>query len=210
MDEAWTFRDLLAAGWTEADLEWERLSEQALADLSEARDDEAFAAIREALFLARRHFKADDPRLAASLTSQAAAVAAADPQADVDVIVRSATAAWSACDRMVEAMSAPRRARSSLFHLRMERLHRDTYQERWRDEGRRQLAQVRSSLAAADTPRLIGPEEARARLAHWRRERPAALSDPRKLGAAIALLAVRTGDLPAPALPHTHDDARPI
>src|SRR5690606_17607854 len=76
VDEAWTFRDLVAAGWSEADLQWERLSLRALSDLGEGREAEALEEIRDALYVARIHFDKGDPRLAASLTSQAAALAA--------------------------------------------------------------------------------------------------------------------------------------
>ena len=207
VDEAWTLRDLAAAGWSEADLEWERLSERALSELSEGRDGEAFVAIRHALYLARTHFSKGDPRLAASLTSQAAAVAASDPAASTEVISRAAMQAWVECDGMIASMNAPRRARSSMFHLRMERLHRATYEERWRDEGRSRIAELRAGLAGADTPVLVGPAEAQERLARWRRERPAGLDDPRKLLAAVILLAARLDG--APVEPEARETAGP-
>lgn len=199
MDEAWSFRDLMAAGWSEADLEWERLGLQALSDLGEGRERDAFEAIREALYLARVHFKRGDPRLAASLTNQAAAIAAADPTAATDVIVRAAEQAWDACAGTLATMAAPRRARSSLFHLRMERRHRATYEERWQDESRRRLAELRADLAGAEAPVLIERLEARERAVRWLRERPAVLDDSRKLLAATILLAARGAGVHVPA-----------
>lgn len=206
VDEAWTLRDLVAAGWSEEDLEWERLSERALSELAEGRDGEAFTAIRHALYLARTHFTKGDPRLAASLTSQAAALAAAVPGTAIDVIVRAAAQAWSECDGVIAAMTAPRRARSSMFHLRMERLHRATYEERWREEGRKVLAGLRAGLAATQTPVLIAREEARERVTRWRRDRPAGLDDQRKLLAAVILIAARTDE----AHPATKENAGPL
>jgi len=191
VDEAWTFRDLIAAGWSEADLDWERRSVRALTDIGEGREQEALDGIREALYVARIHFTKGDPRLAASLTSQAAALAATDPDTATDVIVRAALQAWDDCDGAISSMTAPRRARSSLFHLRMERRHRETYAERWREESRRRLADLRASLAGAEAPVLIERAEARERVLRWQRERPPTLDDSRKLLAAVILLAAR-------------------
>ncbi len=190
VDEEWTVRDLVAAGWSEADLEWERLSLQALSDLSEEKTKEACDGLGEALHLAKMHFSKGDPRLAASLTAQAAVRAVVDEAPATNGSVRVALQAWDDSYAAVATMTAPRRARSSLFHLRMEQRHRDTYAERWREESRKRLAELRDGLSEAEAPVLIGSAEARARLVHWRRERPPALDDSRKLLAAILLLAV--------------------
>jgi hypothetical protein len=206
VDEAWTDRDLIAAGWHEVDLDWERLTLEALADLGEGREQEAFEAIRKALFVARTHFAKGDPRLAASLTNQAAALAATDPPAATGVVVKAALEAWGDCDAAVAGMTPPRRARSSLFHLRMEQRHRETYSERWRDESRRRLADVRTDLAGAEALVLVGREEARERIALWQRERPPALDDSRKLLAAVVLLAARGARTHASEPPGTREN----
>jgi hypothetical protein len=189
--EEWSFPELIAAGWSEADLEWERLSEEALSALAEGRTDEARANVAQALHLARNEFTAGDPRLAASLSNQAAAVASADGNAKATRIRAAATQAWAGCDGWVEKMTAPRTARSSLFHLRMERLHRPAYEERWRVKGRELLAGVRAEIGSGDALDLVGPQEAASRLTRWHRERPVTLSDPRKLMAAVILMGTR-------------------
>jgi hypothetical protein len=189
--EEWSFSELLAAGWSEADLEWERLSEEALSCLADGRADEARSNFAAALRLARDAFKSGDPRLAASLSNQAAAVARVDGHAKAAQIRAVAAQAWAGCDGWVEKMTAPRTARSSLFHLRMERLHRPAYEERWRVKGRELLAGVRAEIGSADTLELVGPQEAASRLARWHRERPVTLSDPRKLMAAVILPGAR-------------------
>lgn len=202
-DEARFVRDLIGDGWSDADLEWERLSLQALSDLGEGREQEAFTAIREALYLARTYFAAGDPRLAASLTSQAAALAAADPSAPIDVVVEAAKQAWQACEGALAEMTPPQRARSSLFHLRMEYRHRATYAERWREENRRQLTELRTCLARVEAPVLIERAEARVRIAHWERERPTSIDDAGRLLAAFVLLAAR----PAHGAPRPEENA---
>lgn len=191
MHENWTFNDLISAGWGEADLEWERLSEDALSALALGRIDDAGNGFATALRLARAEFAANDPRLAASLSNQAAAVAALDSEMAAGQTRAAARQAWTACDGWVEKMTAPRTARSSMFHLRMERLHRPAYEERWRVKGRELLADVREDVCVGDALELVDREQAAARLERWHRERPVTLSDPRKLMAAVILLAAR-------------------
>lgn len=195
MREDWTFQDLLAAGWSEADLEWERLTEAAFTALAEGKNDSAGSSIAAALRLARAEFAVNDPRLAASLSNQAAIVAA-DGNGGADKIRAAAAHTWAACDGWIEAMTAPRTARSSMFHLRMERLHRPAYEERWRVRGRELLAALREEICGDAPQALVGPEAAAARLARWHRERPVTLSDPRKLMAAVILLAAHEKGAP--------------
>lgn len=206
MRENWTFTDLIAAGWSEADLEWERQTEEALAALSEERIDEARAGFASALRLARAEFGLNDPRLAASLSNQAAAVATADG-GGAGQIKAAAAQAWSACDGWIDKMTAPRTARSSMFHLRMERLHRPAYEERWRVKGRELLSDVREELCTDETLELVGPHEAADRVARWHRERPVTLSDPRKLMASVILLAAQEKRQPARSGETRHQEA---
>jgi hypothetical protein len=189
--ENWSFQDLIAAGWSEADLEWERLTEAALSDLAAGRKSEAVKGFGKALRLARTDLASDDPRLAASLCNHAAAMTAAGEGAMTGQIRASAIQAWAGCESWIDKMTAPRTARSSMFHLRMERLHRPAYEERWREKGRELLAGLRTEIGALEKPVLIEPMEAGERVARWRRERPVSLSDPRKLLAAVILLAAR-------------------
>ena len=191
MREEWSFPELIAAGWAEADLEWERLTEEALSGLADSRMEEARTNFAAALRLARNDFTAGDPRIAASLSNQAAALESVDGHAKTGQIRAAAVQAWAACDGWIEKMTAPRTARSSLFHLRMERLHRPAFEERWRVKGRELLAGIREQIGSGNTFELAGPQQAASRLARWHRERPVSLSDPRKLLAAVILLGAR-------------------
>jgi hypothetical protein len=85
-------------------------------------------------------------------------------------------------------MSAPRVARSSLFHMRMEQRHRATYEDRWRVKWHDLAEEARARLLAADPAGPADPAAAAAALARWQRERPAMLNDTRKLIAAVLLL----------------------
>jgi hypothetical protein len=190
----WDFQDLIAAGWSEADLEWERLAEAAVAALAAGRNDEAVEGFGAALRLARTKLAKDDPRLATSLSNHAAAMAAAGEGAMTGQIRASALQAWGDCERWIGAMTAPRTARSSLFHLRMERLHRPAYEERWRVKGRELLAGVRAEIGTMENLVLVDAVTAGERVSRWQRERPVGLNDPRKLLGAVILLAARHSD----------------
>ncbi|MGS1097743.1 hypothetical protein ACVCNR_24710 [Aquamicrobium terrae] len=202
MHENWTLAELVAAGWNESDLQWERLTEAALSELAEGRTEPARQRFAEALRLARAEFATNDPRLAASLSNQAATQGTLSGR-----IEAAAAQAWTACDRWIDGMTAPRTARSSLFHLRMERLHRPAYEERWRVKARELLAEVRNGLGETGQLELIDPQEAVARLARWSQERPVTLSDPRKLMASVILLGFRRKGSAGEIAMETHFEA---
>ena len=189
-ETAWTVAELLQAGWSETDLEWERLAVTTLQALVHGESAAVQRHAGAAVSLAREHFAAADPRLAASLANFAIALGPGGTHgAD---LLAEAGRIWASCTPWLEAMTAPRSARSSLFHLRMEARHRDTYRERWvvkwrelADEGRRSVDRlVNGNQAPGGQP--AASEE---RLQRWRRECPAMLNDTRKLLAAVILTA---------------------
>jgi hypothetical protein len=85
-------------------------------------------------------------------------------------------------------MDAPRMARSSLFHMRMELRHRETYRARWQIRWREMAEEAKERLANLSAPPGDLGGNAGEALARWRRERPALLNDTRKLMAAAYLL----------------------
>lgn len=178
---------LARAGWSADDLDWERTSERAAeADLR----GEAGVAVElwaAALRLARRGFAGNDPRLAASLTNQAVALARSGRRRVADQLFEEALLVWDAVPAWVLAMRLEAPARSSLFHLRLELRHGEAYARRQREacmalarEGREAtLAHARGrSPTAADPTR-------------WRSEQPEGFTDRRKLLAAARLIAPR-------------------
>jgi hypothetical protein len=189
--EAWSNHELVVAGWAQHDLDWEDAAAAHCAALAGARgaanDTDVGAHSGRCLFVARESFAADDPRLATALANHAASLARQGDTAAAG-IWREAHDAWSRCTPWLAAMTAPRAARSSLFHMRMEQRHRATYEERWRIKWRDMAEEARARLHAADPARPADPAAAAAALARWRRERPAMLNDTRKLMAATLLL----------------------
>jgi hypothetical protein len=188
--EGWTFAELAAAGWSEADIDWESASKTALQYLAGGDLDRTREEIAKSLRIANAEFSADDPRLGASLANHGAALIAGGKPELSRRSLGDAVRIWRSCDPWVAKMTAPRAARSSLFHLRMEQRHRPTYEARWRikwaelvDEARERIGEGAVILASA--------AEASERVARWQRECPAMLNDTRKLMGAVLLLACR-------------------
>ncbi len=185
----WSNHELIVAGWARNDLDWENEAAAhcaALARGSEA-EAEALAHSGACLLRAREAFARDDPRFATSLANHAAGLARRG-DAVASGLWREARDAWPRCKSWISCMSAPRVARSSLFHMRMEQRHRDTYEERWRLKWRDMAEEAGARLLAADPAVPVDPAAAAATLARWQRECPAMLNDTRKLMAATLLL----------------------
>ena len=186
--ETWSIQELLQAGWSEADLAWEGSAEQAaeavaLKDYLRAKDEAA-----RALQIARAEFEPIDPRLGTSLANFGFCLHLSGDSAGVEPLYREALEVWRRADPWIARMDAPRMARSSLFHMRMEALHRDTYRARWQERWREMAGEAKTRLAALDaSPGAPGAPVSDAS-SRWRRERPAMLNDTRKLMAAAFLL----------------------
>ena len=176
---------LAEAGWTADDLGWERLSEWAIAAHLEGSAAEAQENWAAALRLARRAFSASDPRLAASLTNQAAALARTGDTRVSRALFDEAILAWDAAPAWVLTMRLEPVARSSAFHLRLELRHGDVYARRQRDSHLALVREAREATRAlADGRSAQAPD-----LSRWYKNRPHGFTDTRKLLAAVALLA---------------------
>ena len=191
--ETWSTHDLLAAGWREGDLDWERAAERAAEAAASGDRLRAKEEAGQALQLARAVFETGDPRLGTSLANFGLCLALSG-DTDVLPLYREALEVWRRADGWIAQMDAPRVARSSLFHMRMEILHRDTYRARWQGRWQQMAAEATARIEAVTGAAQFLPVDAADHLARWRRERPAMLNDTRKLMAAAYLLLA-----PAPA-----------
>jgi hypothetical protein len=186
--ETWSARELLNAGWREADLAWEEAAERA-ADAA-AQDNYVLAKDEagRALQLARTDFEPIDPRLGTSLANYGLCLSLSGHTGTVSPLFREALDVWRRADPWIARMDAPRVARSSLFHMRMEALHRDTYRARWQERWQEMADEAKARILALNAGHgalgVTGGES----LVRWRRERPAMLNDTRKLMAASFLL----------------------
>lgn len=195
--EHWSAAELLAAAWTQEDLDWENAAEGAMECFARGDSEEARSETARGVRIATDNFRDDDPRLGCSLANHGAALIAAGQGGQSGRTIADAIDVWRRCDGWVAGMTAPRSARSSLFHMRMEQRHRATYEARWRVKWGELVEEARGRVAGSGELVLVPPGEAAERLSRWRRERPAMLNDTRKLMAAAILLACR-GTVPAP------------
>jgi hypothetical protein len=187
MRETWSDHDLFAAGWRRADLDWEEQATEQCEALAGGEEGQAKALAGRCLYVSRESFAEDDPRLATALANYARCLARdSDPAAQA--LWQEARRRWPRTHSWIATMTAPRVARSSLFHMRMEQRHRATYEERWRIKWHELAQEARARLEAIDPAGAVDPEAAAAALVRWRRERPAMLNDTRKLMAAVLLL----------------------
>jgi hypothetical protein len=178
-------RALLAAGWSEQDLAWERAQAEAARRDAQGEAVEAARLWAEALRIARTHFSRDDLRLATSLANQAAAMRRAGKTELADRLFDEALLVWDSGGRWLARLRPERRARSSLFHLRLESKHPGGYARHSRE---RYDALAREGRAAILDLRA-GRDAARETCERWTRERPQGFTDGRKLLAAAVLIA---------------------
>jgi len=188
--ETWSAKELLAAGWSEADLDWEAAAERTAEALAQGDRTRAKVEAGKAVQIARAGFEAIDPRLGTALANFGMCLNNLAGKDGGASLLREALEVWRASGPWIARMDAPRMARSSLFHMRMEAQHRDTYRARWQLRWREMAEEAKERLAApGPSPGELGSSAAEA-LARWRRERPAMLNDTRKLMAASFLLLV--------------------
>ena len=135
-----------AAGWSMADVEWEVKCERAALLAEEGRPDEAAALWREVLELARANFSEDDPRLGTSLANAALALRDRGDKAAAATLFSQAARIWDASPQWIAEVALEARARSSLFHLRMEARHRDKYDATMRERLTRFAEETRDRL----------------------------------------------------------------
>jgi hypothetical protein len=186
--DRWSAKDLLAAGWSEADLAWEETAERAVEAAAQGDFERAKQEAGSALQIARAEFAPADPRLGTALADYAVCLQLSGDAEGTKRLLAEALAMWRAADPWIARMDAPRMARSSLFHMRMELLHRDAYRARWRQRWREIAAEARARLESLNAGQAVAGGAAADALARWRRERPAMLNDTRKLIAAAFLL----------------------
>lgn len=186
-DDPTSFRPL-GGDWSEADAAWE--SEQYQAAGAARVGDFSSAAVHwaAALRLARARFASNDPRLATSIANHAHAARYNGHEDEAARLFDEALRVWDASGPWIESMRPDRRARSSLFHLRLESKHPGGYERHARNRYQSLAAEGRAALAALRAG-TTGSASREARFARWEQERQAGYGDARKLAAATLLLA---------------------
>ncbi len=187
-------RAALAAGWQRADLSWERLQEDGNACFASGDKSGATRAWWRAWWIALQNIPASDPRRAATLANLALADRLAGHEGRAKSRYKEAEGIWRRALNNIDQMTIAPRARSSLFHLRMEARHRDTYL----DIMRTRLREIGAETSAALTS-LRANEPVECRLyGRWKGEKPVVFDDTRKFLSAALLIC--SGQNPAESL----------
>jgi len=178
------YRAARAAGWSRSDLLWERLQERGNACFEASDVAGARRAWRRAYWLGLALFSGADPRRATGLANLGHIARMTGHEARARRRFAAALRLWGGADDFIAGMTIARRARSSLFHLRMEALHWDTYCDNLRRRLRIFAAETAGALDALAEGQPVG-----CRLSsRWRGEKPAVFDDTRKFLAAALLV----------------------
>ncbi|MGR3715860.1 MAG: tetratricopeptide repeat protein [Thermohalobaculum sp.] len=178
----------LRAGWRAADLDWERLQEQGNALLRSGDRAGAGRCFRRAGWIALWRFRASDPRRATTLANLGLTDRLAGREGRARRRYARARRIWRETGPFIATMQIARRARSSLFHLRMETKHWDTYQDNMR-------IRMTAFAFARETAEALAALEQGQPVAcrlyqRWRAEKPPVFDDTRKLLAAALMVGV--------------------
>jgi hypothetical protein len=178
-------RAALAAGWRRSDLWWERLQERANRDWEAGDRARALRGFRLGYWLALGAFRADDPRRATSLANAGFAARARGSERTATRRYAAALRLWAGLGRWLDGIEVKPRARSSLFHLRMELRHREAFRANMRTRLARFVAEADAALAALANGR---PPPAPL-FPRWKGAKPPVFDDTRKVIAACLLIA---------------------
>ena len=154
MAETWSVKELLQAGWSEADLDWETGGRSGRRRLPRAATLLWQRTTRARPFASRaRASSRSIPRLGTALANFGLCLDDSGGKDGGTRLFRDALDVWRASGPWIARMDAPRMARSSLFHMRMELRHRETYRARWQitlaGDGRRGEGAARNSQVLA-------------------------------------------------------------
>ena len=177
-----------ASGWHRADLRWERLSEAGIIAWKSGSKRRATFLFHAAYWQARQAFGRHDRRIASSLINLGIA-AGTTSRRGVHLIAR-ARRIWLAAQGDVDEMVVRPRSRSSLFHLRMEARHRETFLANCRLRISLIIAETGETLDALETGACTLPHRHYSR---WRGERPPVFDDMRRMLGACLLIAEPVG-----------------
>lgn len=171
--------------WNRGDAFWESCQERAACSWLEKKRVRAKCLWHLAYVCALLFFDAKDPRLAVSLANASLLAKRAGRESLARRRMERALLIWSTVPAWIEEMHIARRARTSLYHLRLELAHWSTYEANLRRRMRNFADETDASLQAL----AGGHRPPHRHFARWRGEKPAIKDDTRKLLSACLLLA---------------------
>lgn len=177
-------RIALNAGWTRSDLFWERIQEAANRGFSEARFLRPAMLVLAGCGLACLRFERKDPRRITSFANLAFLLNRIGARRLARSCYTSTCAAWTSVAPQASHVGVRARARSSLFHLRMEAKNWESYKANMRvrlgafvNEAGECLASLRDG---EDPPHRL--------YSRWKGAKPPVFDDSRKLLSACLLI----------------------
>lgn len=171
--------------WGRGDALWEAWQERAA--LSWLQEKRFFARClwRLGYIHALFCFPKNDPRLAVSMANAALLARLAGREALAQRRISSALAIWSEVPEWIARMHIARRARTSLYHLRLELQHWSTYEANLRRRMENFATETEASFHAIAAAEPLPYRH----FSRWKGEKPAFYDDSRKLLGACLLLA---------------------
>ncbi len=173
------------SGWRRCDLYWEGLQESANRNFRRRVRLRAILQMLLADVIALLQFDDTDPRRAASTANAGFALRLCGAERAARRFYRLALGQWQAADGSLDSIDIAPRARSSLYHMRMEARHRETYRAN-RIARLRRFADETAECIACLGENRPAPHRLYER---WRGEKPAIHDDSRKWLAACLLVA---------------------
>ena len=176
---------MISLRWGRGDVFWESCQERAAYLWLEDKRMRARCLWHIAHVHALLFFDGGDPRLAVSLANVSLLAKHAGRKSLAYRRMERALSIWSIVPAWIEKMHIARRARTSLYHLRLELAHWPTYEENLRRRMRNFASETDASLRAIAN----GHAPPHRHFVRWRGEKPAIKDDTRKLLGACLLLA---------------------
>jgi len=173
-----------AAGWARSDVLWERLMEDGNTSYLAGEIARARSLFRRADLLSRFAFRKTDLRRATAAANLALLAMRDGRHERARRHQRRAIKIWKHAPEEIAALYIGPRARSSLYHLRMEVRHRETFHNNLRARFSRFAGETEEALHCLTDP-LPLPHRFHAR---WLGERPGFHDDTRKFLAACLLI----------------------
>lgn len=174
-----------AAGWRPFEVAWERLQETGIAAWRAGDHDQAIACWRRARRIAFWRLPRRDPRFATSVANAAMANRLEGREALARRGFARARRCWRRVPQTIQSLAPSRRARSSLFHMRLEARHWDTYVATQRQRLDRFVSETAAVLEALAEDRA----PPHALFERWRGEKPPVHDAMRKTLSAALLVA---------------------
>ncbi len=174
------------AGWRRADIAWEQLQDEGNRLWDEGDRDAAARRFRQAGWVAFFRFRRSDPRWATTEANLASVDRLAGREDRARARYARARRAWDGVGRFIATMQIAPRARSSLFHLRMEARHLETFRQNTRVRMTVFAREAAAALAAIESGQPVRTRH----YGRWKAEKLPVFDDTRKLLAAALLIAV--------------------